>query len=211
MLLDVKQGHKKTAFQISSFVALMMLVLNCSAQDILSNAFNDRLTRANMLFNRPDSFVSIPVTPNKQVLYEYAVKHVNKNVEVRYIVNPLDIQLKSYNELVKNKKPGEVLIDPNTSYLAYFYSMLKSISGSPPANFTAINEERAKKNFQADWAAFTFINLNKEFGQNYKYCLVVALHKNNSGDAYCIYLSDERESLIHSAYANNLSSLKFKE
>ncbi|MBB6109216.1 hypothetical protein SAMN05421821_103453 [Mucilaginibacter lappiensis] len=196
--------------KITLILICIFTIFKAEGQDTFSRAFNDRLMKANMLFNRPDSFVAIPVISNKQVLYEYAVKHVNKNVEVRYIVNPLDTQLKSYNELVKNKKPGDVFIDPNTSYLAYFYSLLKNISSSPPANFTTINEEQTKNNFQADWAAFTFINLNKEFGQNYKYCLVVALHKNNFGDAYCIYLSDERNGLIHSAYANNLSSLKFK-
>lgn len=197
--------------KITGLLACLLLILNVSGQEIFPKAFKDRLIRANMEFNQPDSFVVVPVIQNKHLLYEYAVKHNNKNVEIRYIVNPLDDQLKTYNEFIKNKKPGEVYVNPNKSYLSYFFSILINISTEPPSSFTSIDSQRAQASYNADWAGFQFVKLNKEFGQNYKYCMVVALHKNDFGDAYCIYLSDEKNEMIHSAYLNNFSSLKFKK
>jgi hypothetical protein len=51
--------------------------------------------------------------------------------------------------------------------------------------------------------------VGKEFGQNYKYCMLVALHKSNIGDAYYFYLSDTKDD-----FNNNMDpafhSLKFK-
>ena len=192
------------------FLIFFFTALSLFAQNALPQKFIDILNRAHMEYTQPDSFTSTPVIQNTKLFYDYAVKHVRKDVEIRYVVHPLDEQLKTFHESEKNKMPGSVSINPNSSYIAYFYTILFNISGGQPQRFNLIDGLHAQNTFNAGWAAYTFTKLNKEFAQDYKYCLIVAIHKNDFGDAYYVCLANEKESLTYSAM-HDLTTLKFKE
>jgi hypothetical protein len=51
--------------------------------------------------------------------------------------------------------------------------------------------------------------VGKEFGQYYKYCLLITIHKDNVGDAYCFYLTNTQEGFTKNLQAS-FHSLKFK-
>lgn len=190
-------------------ICILMTVINTIAQTSLPKDFSDLMVRANMEFIQPDSFVTTSVIHNKQVLYEYAVKHRFKHFEIRYSIRPLDEQMKIYMAK-KNNKQGDIFNDPNTLFLAYFYAVVSNISNNNPViGYNLLNKDAVKKEFNADWGAEKFVELNKQFGQDYKYCLVVTLHKNDFGDAYCFYLSDNKENFA-SLLQRSFHSLKFK-
>ena len=94
----------------------------------------------------------------------------------------------------KNKKPGTVNIDPNAIYLPTFQAALMSITGGQLPQITTFRKDEAKIEFNADWGASAFVEIHTDFGRNYKYCIVVALHKDNAADAYCFYLSDNKDA-----------------
>ena len=48
--------------------------------------------------------------------------------------------------------------------------------------------------FNADWGAITLVELRSEFGKGYRFCMCVALHKDNVADAYYFYLSNQQDS-----------------
>ncbi|WP_169817148.1 hypothetical protein [Flavobacterium glycines] len=48
----------------------------------------------------------------------------------------------------------------------------------------------------------------KEFGQDYKYCMIIAIHKDDAADAYYFYLADDQQTLKEQMQAV-FHSLKF--
>src|SRR4029078_4003442 len=125
---------------------------------------------------------------NRQMNYEYALISKSKDFEVRYAIRPMDNFIKEYNEREKNKKPGEINIHPNKFYAQTFQATVLNISGGQLPESTTFDKDAVKSEFNADWGATTTVELGKEFGQDYKYCMVVAIHKDNVGEAYYFYL-----------------------
>ncbi|MDJ1480227.1 hypothetical protein QNI16_07005 [Cytophagaceae bacterium YF14B1] len=172
-------------------------------------AFSQLLTRANMIFQKPGGVQETPTIANRQMNYEYAVKYTHKNFEVRYAIRPLDYLLEDYTAWQKKKKPGDIMLDPNTLYSSLLQVTILNISGGQLPDIAQFDSVAVRQEFNADWGATAFVEVGKEFGQSYKYCMVVALHKENYADAYIFYLSDTKEGfaeLMDAAFY----SLRFK-
>ena len=189
--------------------AILFVVLTSFNSDNLPKTFTDLLDRATMKFEKPSNFGEIKTVENRQMNYEYAIKHTNKKFEVRYAIRPLDNLLKDYAEKEKKKKKGDMNINPNNLYNSFLQATVLNISGGQLPEFTEFGKESVKKEFNADWGATTFVNVEKEFGQDYKYCMIVALHKDNFGDAYIFYLSDTQDG-FDELMSPAFHSLKFK-
>lgn len=155
-----------------------------------SNDFSGLLTRAQMTFTMPNGFDETPVINNRQMNYDYALKLPSYPFEVRYAVRPLDSLLKQNETNQKNGKPG---FDANQLYVGSFLAILMNISGGKTGQVHIFPKESVKKEFNADWGATSLVPLAKEFGQNYKTCVVVAIHKEHIGDAYYFYLFNQKE------------------
>lgn len=162
-----------------------------------------------MVFEMPKGFVETDIIANRQMNYDYAIKHMTKQLEVRFALRPLNNLIRSYTELEKNKKPGDFNIHPNRLYQTSLQTTILNISDGRTANFRQFPSQAVKAEFNADWGATAFIEVSKEFGQNYKYCMVVALHKDNLADAYYFYLSDKQET-INELIGPVFHCLKFK-
>jgi hypothetical protein len=188
---------------------LLLLVLTSFTSDNLPKKFTDLLERANLIFEKPAGLEETKIIQNRQMNYEYAVKYPKNNFEVRYAIRPLDKLLHYYEEMEKNKKPGDENIHPNKLYSKLLQVTTLNISDGQLPEITVFDKDAAKEEFNADWGATTFVEVGKEFGQKYKYCMIVAIHKDNSGDAYFFYLSDTKDGfkeLMNAAFY----SLKFK-
>ncbi len=175
------------------FVAILLLSFR---SDNLPTDFQALLTRAQMTFDAPPKLVMQESIDNRQINYEYALKHLKKKFEIRYAIRPLDIQIEKYKEWEKNKKPGDISIHPNKLYNPMLQATLLNISGGQLPEINTFGKAAVAKEFNADWGATAFVSLDKEFGQDYKYCLVVALHKDNHADAYIFYLANDRNVIL---------------
>lgn len=188
---------------------LLFFVLTSFTSDNLPKTFTDLLERANLTFQKPEGLLECKTIENGQMNYEYAVKHPEKNFEVRYAIRPLDNSIREFEESEKNKQKGDVNIHPNNLYSSLFQLTILNISGGKLPKITVFNKEAVKEEFNADWGATTFVEVGKEFGQDYKYCMIVAIHKDNFADAYFFFLSDSRDG-FDDLMSNAFHSLKFK-
>ena len=171
--------------------------------------FSELLTRSDLIFTQPENFTSVEIVDQNNMQYEYALKHNSKNFEVRYAIRPLDELLKTYEKKEKNKKEGDINIHPNKLYKTLLQSTTMNISGGYLPEMVVFDSLAVRQEFNADWGATTYVEVGNAFGANYKYCITVAIHKNNVADAYLFFLSDNTEN-FDDVMLTAFHSLKFK-
>jgi hypothetical protein len=154
-----------------------------------------------MTFNQTEGYSETPKIENQQMNYDYAIINQTKDFEIRYAIRPLDELIKDYNERKKNEKLGDTNIHPNKLHVGLFHSVIFNVSGGKFSKINEFTPEAVKKEFNADWGAMAMVEVGKEFGQNYKYCFLITIHKDNVGDAYCFYLTNTQEG-----FAKNLQA-----
>ena len=171
--------------------------------------FSELLTRSDLIFTQPENFTSVEIVDQNNMQYEYALKHNSKNFEVRYAIRPLDELIKTYEKKEKNKKEGDINIHPNKLYKTLLQSTTMNISGGYLPEMVVFDSLAVRQEFNADWGATTYVEVGNAFGANYKYCITVAIHKNNVADAYLFFLSDNTEN-FDDVMLTAFHSLKFK-
>lgn len=176
---------------IKIMIGVLTLMLTSFILNILPKEFTELLGRANMVFETPKEFQETKIIENQQMNYEYAIKSSKKNFEIRFAIRPLDSTLKEYQE--KKNKKGNIIIDPNKIYSTSYVATILNITGGHLSKINVFDKGAVKQEFNADWGATTFVEVSKEFGQDYKYCMFVTIHKDNFGDAYIFFLSDSKE------------------
>ena len=187
----------------------------------LPQNFQIALAEAKMSFVIPEGTVEIPVIENKQMHYEYAVKHKEYPLEIRYSIAPLGKRMKQALQQNKNgKNPEEIRKKENESSKVIAYAVALNVAGG--VMDTTIRSKyfppgSVKLEFGADWGTTTLVNLkNNSFGTEYKCCMMVTLHRDDLGDAYIFYLSDTKEILLEAitktiAKNGSFYALKFDE
>lgn len=171
--------------------------------------FSELLTRSELIFTQPENFTAIEIIDQNTMQYEYALKHNTKNFEVRYAIRPLDELIKTYEKKEKNKKEGDINIHPNKLYETLLQSTTMNISGGYLPEIVVFDSLAVRQEFNADWGGTTYVEVGNAFGANYKYCITVAIHKNNVADAYLFFLSDNTEN-FDDVMLSAFHSLKFK-
>src|ERR1035437_1473882 len=176
------------------FVTLTLLILlisNAGYSQSLT-AFEARVKECGMSINIPSVFVESPVIANKNMDYDYAVKYPEKDFVLRYAIRP--ILYKSYtSDSLKKAMESKVQIR-NASYETNMKAVLYDISGGYDYEFKAFEKSAAQDEFNADWGAITLVELRSDFGKGYRFCMVVALHKDNVGDAYLFFLANKQDA-----------------
>jgi hypothetical protein len=172
--------------------------------------FKEVLRRAHMTFDEPEGYKKTKIIPNEQQDYLYALKSPDKKVEVRYYIMPLDSMLAKYN---RPREEGETMINPNNIHQTMLTVTMLNISmgalqGSPP-DPSIFDSTAVQNEFGADWGATVAIPAGKQFGQDYKFILMVALHKDNLADAYLFYLTNESKE-IEKHLMESFHSLRFQ-
>lgn len=176
----------------SAPIAFLFLLLTAFKTSDLPASFTSLLDRAQLAFTLPALYIQAPVIQNQQMNYNLALKHSDKNFEIRYAVRPLDTLLAQYERREKNKSAGDVNISPNNLYRAAFMATMLNISGGRMPGMNEFGKDDVKKEFNADWGATSICEPAGDFGKGYKYCIGVAIHKNNLADYYCFYLTDNQ-------------------
>ena len=184
----------KSPRQIFSTISLILLVYQGISQDtayldttkIIS--FQSLLDSSGMEFTPPQDFIEIQTIKNRQMNYEKAYKHPSKEFEVRYAIRNHDFEF----------------------YQQIFEMTVLNISGGQLPDYTFFNPNSVKTEFGADAGATVLVEVGEEFGQDYKYCLLVYIHKKGVGDGYIFYLADDNNELNESMFPI-FHSLKFKK
>lgn len=185
------------------------LLLTSFALSDLPKEFVELLDRAKMEFTEPAGYKQTKPIENGQMNWELAYKHPGKRLEVRYAIRPMDDLLKQYKESESTKKEGDIYIHPNQWYKSVFEATVLNISGGQLPEYSIFDKSAVKKEFNADWGATVGVLAGKEFGQDYKFCLFVFIHKDNLGDGYIFYLYDDKE-VLHDEMMPIFHCLKFR-
>ncbi|NNU33301.1 hypothetical protein HK413_02360 [Mucilaginibacter sp. S1162] len=188
--------------KVSLLLLTIFIVSSANAQsaaDSTLQKFSALLDETGMVFKKPEGTIQIPIVKNMQMHYEYAVKYADKPLEIRYAIASLKDRVDEYNEWKKNPKPGEIRTDPNTLAKSMAYVVALNVGGGAmdkSIGFNAFPPQDVKAEFGADWGGTSIIPVkNTSFGTDYKWCLMLVLHKNSVADSYVFYLTDTREHL----------------
>lgn len=196
--------------KLKLLLAAPLLLFVCSfSSDNLPKDVSVLLAEAQMTLDIPDGYTPVKPVENRQMNYEYAIINKDRTFEVRYAIRPLDRMIADYNEREKNKKAGDINIHPNKLYTALTEATILNTSGGNMREPAVFDSAAVKSEFNADWGATTMYEVGEEFGQKYKYCMIVALHKDNAADAYYFYLAYDKNVITQNMDAA-FHSLKFK-
>jgi len=193
---------------------------NITTVTALPDTFQNVLNLGKMSFIMPKDAIPIPVVKNMQMHYEYAVTFKDQPFEVRYSVAPTGYTVAEAYTGGKGIAPKKSPM-PDDEFGAKVTSTVVAMNvaggkGSPGMGSKPFPPEAVKKDFGADWGSTTLIPIiNNSFGTEYKFCMMVTLHKKETANAYIFYLGNDRESLVKllTAYIANTGSfnaLKFK-
>ena len=172
--------------------SIILILAVCSFIPLFSQdtGFKESANRESMIFVMPKNFTPVPVIQNRHVRYDFAIKHDQKKLEIRYALFSLKKRILEYEKSKNN--PNLVMTDPNKGYTAFTYATCLNISGGQPfKGIRTFKPADVKKEFNADWGATIFIEPKSEFGKGYKYILAVSLHKDSISDAFIFYLFDD--------------------
>lgn len=189
--------------------------------DSVHTKFNAELAKAGMTFTMPDGAVEIPIVKNRQMHYELAVTIPGKAIEVRYAIAPYSTMRNAMKGSQKAGDTTEVFNKKiNDMARAVTYSIATNVGGG--MRDTMIRSQMfppqaVKNEFGADYGGTILIPIkNNSFGTEYKFCMMIAIHKDFAGDGYVMYLGDSLQSLgpivkEHFAVNNGFYALKFKQ
>ena len=190
-------------------LSILVGSLSISAQSILPKEFADALHRAGMTFTVPDSLQPTAVIANHSANYQYAIKYPGRNFEIRYAVKPTDSLWAAFNQLGPLSL-NERRTNPDSTYISAFQTVIINCAHGGIPRITDFEAAAVKAEFGADWGGTVIIQPRKEFAQEYKYCMIVAIHKNKAGYAFIYYLSDKDEG-FNDLVLPVFHALKFNE
>lgn len=165
-------------------------------------AFQELLNRSGMEFNMPKAMKETEPHAN----CDYGMKVPGRKLELWYTIRPLDT---SIGQFEAESKAGTAGMHPNDYYKLQMQAVLMNIAKQESPEYDEFQKAAVSKEFNADWGATCFVEAGEELTTEYKYCMMVGLHKNNLGDAYCFYLSDTSEG-IQELMGIAFHALKFK-
>lgn len=193
-----------------AFIALLFIAASTHAQSKQHVDFNQLANKAGMTFKDPKGSVKAAVVKNKAITYQYAVKYPDHNIEIRYLILP---HVGKPMPVKKDNKP--TLYDPFDAMSMDLATKAGGGIKDPQIQAAGFDPAQAKKEFGADKITFWMIPVkNNSFGTAYKFCNMVAMHKENGANAFVFYLANSLQDITkafgeigpHNIYYN----LKYK-
>ncbi|WP_456411677.1 hypothetical protein [Oceanithermus sp.] len=171
------------------FFVLAFALLPVLAQEPPTQAFEDLLAEAGMVFELPEGYRPAPVEYNEVLPYQYRIVSDDGEVEIRYVVFPLSRVEIDYED------PHSSAPEPDHLFTLLFPGILTEISGWGRYKSQEYPADEALRLFKADWAAAAVLEVIPEYSPDRRQALVVAMHRNGHADAYEIFLGNDLKRL----------------
>jgi len=170
---------------------IVLIILNINAFGQNLKEFKSMLDDCGMNINIPNGFIESVIIDNDDMGYEYAIKYPDKDFELRYAIRP--IRYKNYaNDTIRDEMENQRPFR-NSSYGMILSTVILNVTGGVDYEVQEFDKDAVKKEFNADWGATTFVELNSDFGKGFKYFMIVTIHKDDIADAYYFYHSNSKE------------------
>jgi hypothetical protein len=196
-----------TTFLRVAFLGTAVALGATSFRSDPSQDFRQQLAAGHLTLTPPAGWVETPVIANRVLRYDYALRYPGRRLEVRYAAEPLAPLLADY-ALGKTDK-AHLQVNPNELRGQFFIGTMLNVRGlkMEDAAFDAayrveevkplnvFPDKALKTEFGADWGALAPLVPSPEFGQTYKHCVLMGLHKTDAADAYVYFLYDDQKDL----------------
>ncbi|MFD2144279.1 hypothetical protein [Mucilaginibacter antarcticus] len=212
---------KKIIILVVLAITINQAQAQTSTTDSVHLKFNTELVKAGMTFTMPNGAVEVPIVKNMQMHYEMAVTIPGKAIEVRYAIAPYSTMRNAMKKSQKDGDTTEVFNKRiNNMSRAITYSIATNVGGGvrdSTIRSQMFPPEAVKREFGADFGGTILIPVkNNSFGTQYKFCMMIALHKDFAGDGYIMYLGDSLQSIgpivkEHFGINGGFYALKFKQ
>jgi len=140
-----------------------------------------------MTFTMPEGFKEVPVIENGDVIYNYAIAHKEKKLEIRYMIEPLKDALTDKNSPAAYENAG---------YDSTLMTICLNITGGQLCNLQQFYHDDVMAEFNGDDGYTTFAPLNSEFGKGFETSNFFVIHKNNTANAYIFFMQDDPRPLL---------------
>ena len=179
---------------VKSFVVFVTITVAAKAQT-LPDAFQQLLNQTNMQFSIPPNFEPTPIINSGDLAYDFALKSITAELEIRYRIWPID----------KNQK------NPNDLYGPMMTTMGLNISNGKMIRPEQYPTESVKNEFGADAGSTGLVPVDSPFGRGFTICVISVIHKDNVADAYVFYLYNDPKTIMGALSTGNIfHALKFK-
>ncbi len=135
--------------------------------------------------------------------YEYALRHENELMEIRYSIRPIK-RIKIDYEDPHNNAP-----EPNHLFNMMFETIVEQLSDGGHSPRREYPTEQSQQRFNAGWAAAAVFDVNESYSTDYRQALMLTLHKNNHADAYIVFLYNDYAK-VKELINDSMSALRFK-
>ena len=178
----------KSALQ--ALILLLLASVNSWAAAIdqdAHEAFDQLLIEAGLHIETPQDFSDTPIQQNPILPYEHAFRHNSGELEVRFIIRPLNRITIDYSD------PHNAAPEPDHLFPLLFESVTNRLSLGSHTPSSTFSETIAESSFHANWAAAAVFDVNPEFASDYQSGLLIAMHRNQLADAYTLFLYNDHE------------------
>jgi len=160
--------------------------------------FEETLNKHLLEFTMPDGFEEVPVKENPDMYYNYAMKLIGEEFEVRYTIMSLRKMCEDYKK--SEKDSTRMFIDPNELHRSMIIANILNISQinmakDPIPYVTPFSSKAVKEEFGCEYGGSAFFKVNSTFSVGYKYCSFVVLHKDNVADVYISFLGKKKKKI----------------
>lgn len=174
---------RSTAIAVATAIGILFSPTAFAESDL----FRRLLEESDLQLVAMAGFSEAELQHNSLVSYEHAVRSEAGDVEVRYLVRPLGRISIDYND------PHNAAPEPNHLFAMLFESLIGQLSYRGSFHKSEYSPEEARKQFNADWAAASVLDVDSVFATDHSQALVIGIHKDNFADAYTVILFDDYE------------------
>lgn len=167
--------------------------------------FRELLANINATFISPEGFTEAKPVANDKFQYNYALQLPDADFEVRFQVNTLKTEWKSF-EKVRGEK-----VNPDSLYSKIALAEVKSLAADGRF-FSRSIPGKILQEYNADLGRTFFFNLAYSAETNhYQYGLLVVIQKNHYGNICVVCLSNERGPAFFKSVNKLRECLRFND
>jgi hypothetical protein len=176
-------------------VITLTLVILCSAVTPRAYAgepiasFTRLSKEADIIFSPPQELEEIAVVPMPFFPFEKAYRHKRFALEIRYAIRPLSRISIDFTD------PHGLTPAPGTVFPLVLTALIGQFAQHADAPKHEYITEQAKSLFNADWAAASQFKASPKAKSQYKFALLLAIHKDKRGDAYTMFLFNDPKAV----------------
>lgn len=147
------------------------------------------------VYTLPAGYRPVPVVDNRDMQYDFAIRHPTRRIEVRYALRPQSAaRRRDYADYVAGKlPPGSVVIDPNASWQTDLLAVALNVGGGgEPIEPRRFPPAAVSREFGANVGLTTAIqHPQSRFAKGWQQIVLFMIHRDDVGEGYVFVLLDD--------------------